>query len=190
MWRKEDGKAPESVDVPSGSMNSTTATKASSPSGAASPIPSSKPACLSQGIKIKGEITGSEDLFIDGRVEGKLTFGNAIVTVGPNAMVKADISAREVVVRGHVEGKLTGRERIQVWSTARINGELMSQRIGIEEGAELHGKLEAGKAPASVEQGSATPKKSEAARADSTKSSDAGPKDEKASSGAAVAGAD
>jgi len=64
---------------------------------------------LSQGIRIKGEITGSEDLFIDGNVEGKVTFSNAVLTVGPNASVKADINAREIVVRGRVEEDWTAR---------------------------------------------------------------------------------
>jgi hypothetical protein len=67
-------------------------------------------ACVSQGIKIKGELTGSEDLFVDGQVEGSITLTNSVVTVGPNASVKAEISAREVVVRGRVQGRITGTD--------------------------------------------------------------------------------
>jgi len=102
---------------------------------------------VSQGIRIKGEITGSEDLFIDGTVDGKITVTNAVVTVGPNATVKAEIIGREVVVRGKVDGKLTASERIQIWSTARVNGDVKAEKIAIEEGAELHGKMEAGRQP-------------------------------------------
>ena len=111
----------------------------------ASPVTSKAAACVTQGIKIKGELTGAEDLFIDGQVEGSITLTNSIVTVGPNAKVKAEITAREVIVRGRVEGKVSGSEKIQVWNTARIQGDMKSERIAVEEGAELHGTLEVGK---------------------------------------------
>jgi cytoskeletal protein CcmA (bactofilin family) len=142
-------------------------------------------ACVSQGIKIKGELSGTEDLFIDGSVEGKVSLGNSMVTVGPNAVVKADITAREVVVRGRVEGKLYGSERIQIWHTARINGDMKSERVAIEEGSELHGHMEAGKASSAAELlGSGSLKRAESQPKETV--SDEG----KASSGAVVAGAD
>ena len=75
------------------------------------PVTSKAAACVTQGIKIKGELSGSEDLFIDGQVEGVVSFPNSSVTVGPNAKVKAEITAREVVVRGRVEGKISGSEK-------------------------------------------------------------------------------
>ena len=138
--------------------------------------------CVSQGIKIKGELTGTEDLFIDGSVEGKISLDNSVVTVGPNATVKADITAREVVVRGRVEGKVYGSERIQIWHTAKINGDMRSERISIEEGSELHGQMEAGKLSSSAAEAFAKKPESKVKEA----SSGGG----KASSGAAVAGAD
>jgi len=84
-------------------------------------------------------------LFIDGTVEGKVEFGNASVTVGPNGKVKADISAREVVVRGNVDGKIDGSERVQLWNSGRVTGEVRTERLAIEDGAVLRGKVEAGK---------------------------------------------
>jgi cytoskeletal protein CcmA (bactofilin family) len=104
-------------------------------------------ACVSQGIKIRGELTGTEDLFIDGTVEGKITLENSVVTVGPNAVVKADITAREVVIRGDVEGKLYGSERIQIWHSAKIHGDMKSERVAIEEGSELHGHRSSARVP-------------------------------------------
>ena len=177
MWRKEDEKPQGSAGVSAGSMNSTTPA-----SGSIGGLPTSSKAaaCVSQGIRIKGEITGSEDLFIDGLIDGKVTVANATVTVGPNATVKAEISGREVIVRGRVEGKLTASERIQIWSTARINGDVKADKIGIEEGAELHGKMEAGKLPAHLADGTVGFKKADAGRSKDT---------EKTASGA-VAGAD
>lgn len=140
------------------------------------PVNSKATACVSQGIKIKGELTGSEDLFIDGQVDGSIVLTNAVVTVGPNAKVKAEITAREVVVRGRVDGKISGSEKIQVWNSARIHGDMKSERIAVEEGAELHGTMEVGKQidHASDSAKSAAAKKSETAKP----------------SGAAVAGAD
>jgi cytoskeletal protein CcmA (bactofilin family) len=148
MWRKEDGKPSVSPEISTGSGSPATSFSVSSGSKDVSsnlPVSSKATACVSQGIKIKGEVNGDEDLFIDGQIEGKITLGKAVMTIGPNATVKADITAREVVVRGRVQGKLTGAERIQIWSTARVNGDLKADRIAIEEGAELHGNIEVGK---------------------------------------------
>src|SRR5208282_5679314 len=98
------------------------------------PVTSKAAACVTQGIRIKGELSGSEDLFIDGQIDGSINFPNSIVTVGPNAKVKAEITAREVVVRGRVEGRISGSEKIQVWNSARIQGDMKSERIAVEEG--------------------------------------------------------
>src|ERR1700726_2684934 len=149
MWRKEDGK-PSSTAETSTAPGSPAATfsassNASKDTTGGFPVSSKATACVSQGIKIKGEVNGDEDLFVDGQIEGKVTLGKAVMTIGPNANIKADITAREVVVRGRVQGKLTGAERIQIWHTARINGDLKADRIAIEEGAELHGNIEVGK---------------------------------------------
>src|ERR1700690_3703331 len=116
MWRKEDSKGQEAPEVSTGPVNSTTTTRTGSvaPGGAPPSAASAKAACVSHGIRIKGEVTGSEDLFVDGLVDGKITLGNATLTIGPNATVKADLSAREVVVRRRVEGKVTGSQRILV----------------------------------------------------------------------------
>ena len=156
MWRKEEAKpqvAPQAPSAPvSGfpqtSTNSAPVSSSLTPSAApvALPVSPRAAACISQGIKIKGEITGKEDLFIDGTVEGKVEFGNASVTVGPNGKVKADISAREVIVRGNVDGKIDGSERVQLWNSGRVTGEVRTERLAIEDGAVLRGKVEAGKA--------------------------------------------
>src|SRR5690349_21611709 len=150
MWRKEDGRPQNSSENSTSSMNANTppaAAPANSKQLNSVPAPASGVASLSPGIRIKGEITGSEDLFIDGNVEGKVTFRNAVLTIGPNASVKADIDAREIMIRGRVEGKLDGSERVQIGNTAKVIGDIRSSRIAIEDGAEFRGKVEAGKAP-------------------------------------------
>jgi len=123
-------------------------------------------ACISQGIRIKGEVTGSEDLFVDGVVEGKLSLTtNSCLTIGPNGHVKADVVAREVIVRGKIEGKVTGRDKVQLWSTGQVTGEVLTDRLAIEDGALLRGRVEAGRQP----QPSKTPEiKASAATASAT----------------------
>jgi cytoskeletal protein CcmA (bactofilin family) len=200
MWRKEDGKpqsSPENSSAPTNPIMPVSAPAPASvpapasPSGRAAvgslPTSAKAAACISQGIRIKGEVNGSEDLFVDGNLEGKISLGNAVITFGPNAVVKADVDAREIVVRGRLQGKLVGSEKIQIWSTARVDGDLKAPRIGIEEGAELHGKMEAGKPGSGAAEHLPG---SDSRRFDSAKAKGAGNGEEKASSGAAVAGAD
>jgi len=186
MWRKDEVKpqgAPQAT--PPGTANTTfpPASTAIAPASAApaTPVQSAAPsalplspraaACISQGIRIKGEITGTEDLFVDGTVEGKLDFGSASVTVGPNGKVKADISAREVIVRGSVDGKIEGTEKVQLWNSGRVTGEVRTERLAIEDGALLRGKVEAGKPQSRIVE--AKPKSAPADAGESGKSNSA-----------------
>jgi cytoskeletal protein CcmA (bactofilin family) len=149
MWKKDDSK-PEGVSgnpaTPAIPVTSSSSANASAtPLSSALPTSSRAAACISQGIKIKGEVTGSEDLFVDGIVDGKLNLANGSLTIGPNGNVKADVHAREVIVRGKIEGKVSGRDRVQLWSTGQVTGEVQTERLAIEDGAMLRGKVEAGK---------------------------------------------
>jgi cytoskeletal protein CcmA (bactofilin family) len=148
MWKKEDGKTPGAPEISTtpgapAPVASTNSVRETAP--AAVPVSSRAGACISQGITIKGEVTGSEDLFVDGQVDGKLNLTNGSLTIGPNGRVKADISAREVIVRGKVEGKVSGRDKVALWSTGQVNGEVQTDRLAIEDGALLRGRVEAGK---------------------------------------------
>src|SRR5437762_9150709 len=150
MWKKEDAK-PEGVTgnsaTPVSSATSSSPATASTPSSSLA-TSSRAAACISQGIRIKGEVTGSEDLFVDGMVEGKLSLTtNSCLTIGPNGHVKADVLAREVIVRGKIEGKVTGRDKVQLWSTGQVTGEVQTDRLAIEDGALLRGRVEAGRQP-------------------------------------------
>ena len=151
MWKKEDGKPQGVPEISTPPVAASSAPSISSfPSREVSkeaPVSSNASACISQGIKIKGEVTGSEDLFVDGQVDGKLSLTNGSLTVGPNGNVKADVTAREVIVRGKIEGKVSGRDRVQLWSTGTVTGEVQTARLAIEDGATLRGKVEAGKQP-------------------------------------------
>lgn len=151
MWKKEDGKpqgVPEISSTPASTTNAPSMNSSPSRETPTSiPVSSNAAACISQGIRIKGEVTGSEDLFVDGQVDGKLSLTNGSLTIGPNGQVRADVTAREVIVRGKVEGKVSGRDKVQLWSTGQVTGEVQTDRLAIEDGAMLRGKVEAGKQP-------------------------------------------
>jgi cytoskeletal protein CcmA (bactofilin family) len=144
MWKKEDVKTQvvreNATGFSTGSPTSPSGPTRESSTGLA--VSSKASACISQGIRVKGEVTGSEDLFVDGHLEGKVNLSDGSFTVGPNGEVKADIFAREVIVRGRVDGKIVGREKIQLWSTGNVAGDLQTERLVIEDGAVLRGRVE------------------------------------------------
>src|SRR5207302_6047345 len=144
MWKKDDAKI-LGVAENSAAASGFARPLGSDSSNSFSDSPRAS-ASISQGIRIKGEVTGTEDLFVDGYVEGKLNLtADSCLTVGPNGNVKADLVAREIVVRGKVEGKVIARDKLQIGSTGEINGEVQTGRLAIEDGATLRGKVEAGK---------------------------------------------
>lgn len=155
MWKNEERKPqaiPERPGTPSPHVNQPGFGNAPTNSPQPAPLPSrpiqSAPrgnASIGQGIRIKGEVTGSEDLYMDGVVDGKLNLTNGSLTIGPNGTVKADVNAREVIVHGRIEGKVTGRDKVQLMSTCHVTGEVQTERLAIEEGALLRGKVEAGR---------------------------------------------
>jgi cytoskeletal protein CcmA (bactofilin family) len=97
---------------------------------------------LGSSLHVKGEITGSEDLLIDGSVEGLIQLDERKLTVGATAKVTADIIAREVVVYGTVKGNLRAKDRIEIKKDGSVNGDLTTSRIMIEDGAYFKGSIE------------------------------------------------
>ena len=105
---------------------------------------------IGKSVVIKGELSGSEDLYVDGNVEGKIELNNHSLTVGPNGVVKANVTAKAVVVQGKVDGSIYASDRVDLRKSAAVTGDVTTQRIAIEEGAFLKGTVdvqkEAGKA--------------------------------------------
>ena len=99
-------------------------------------------ATIGRSLVIKGEITGSEALYIDGRIEGKITLAENRVTVGRNGSVEADITAREVVVMGKVIGNIECSDRVDIRSEGVVNGNVSTVRISVEDGAVLKGGIQ------------------------------------------------
>jgi cytoskeletal protein CcmA (bactofilin family) len=96
------------------------------------------------GLHIRGEISGSESLLVEGQVDGLISIGDCRLTVGPNAQVSAQILAGEVVVHGTVDGEVCASKRIEILSTATVSGELTAPRIMIEEGATVNASVQVG----------------------------------------------
>jgi cytoskeletal protein CcmA (bactofilin family) len=97
---------------------------------------------IGRSLVIKGEVTGAESLFIDGRVEGSINFPDNRVTVGRNGNVAANIIAQEVVIMGKVQGNVECGDRLDVRSEGVLSGDVITHRISIEEGAILKGGVE------------------------------------------------
>ena|SRR5690349_13007545 len=99
-------------------------------------------ATIGRTVVIKGEISGSESLYIDGKVEGTITFKDHRVTVGRNGVVNSNISAREVVIMGKVTGNVECSDRVDIRSEGTLNGDVISARISVEDGAMLRGSVQ------------------------------------------------
>jgi|SRR5690348_15484710 len=141
MWRKDEPQAPSlrgqtkptAVNRPQ-ALPPDQAAPAATP-----PINSAQQGCLTRLLVVKGEITGQDDLVIDGEVHGKIRLAGGKLTIGPEGRVTADIEAPEVVVRGEVKGNIKGRDRVQIAATGKAGGEITTKSIAIEEGAQVHG---------------------------------------------------
>jgi cytoskeletal protein CcmA (bactofilin family) len=99
-------------------------------------------ATIGKSLVVKGELSGSESLYIDGKVEGAINLPGNRVTVGRNGQVAANISAREIVVLGKVRGNLTASDRVDIRSDGSLTGDVVAARISIEDGAYFKGGID------------------------------------------------
>src|ERR1700751_3715686 len=99
-------------------------------------------ATIGRSLVIKGEISGAESLFVDGRIEGTINIPENRVTVGRNGAVTADINAREVVIMGKVQGNIICSDRLDIRSEGSVTGDVVVQRISVEDGAILKGSVQ------------------------------------------------
>jgi cytoskeletal protein CcmA (bactofilin family) len=112
-------------------------------------------ATIGKGLVVKGEITGTESLFVDGKIEGSINLPGNRVTVGRNGQVAASITAREIVVLGKVRGNVSASDRVDIRAEGALTGDVACARISIEDGAYFKGgidirKSEAKPAPSEV----------------------------------------
>src|SRR3954452_13435309 len=146
MWKSRDDKPvapPVSTPMPT-NVTATAATKEVRPME----IPKSNDnyradvAHIGKSVLIKGELSGSEDLYLDGEVEGNILLKEHSLTIGPNGRVRANIQAKDIVIHGKVDGNVSGTDRVELKRSAVLTGDIATQRIVIEDGAFFKGAID------------------------------------------------
>jgi cytoskeletal protein CcmA (bactofilin family) len=97
---------------------------------------------IGKSVVIKGELSGSEDLTIEGQVEGKIELRQNILTIGPNAKIKAQIFAKAVIIQGEVHGNVTATEKVDIRDAGSVDGDISAPRVAIADGAHFRGSID------------------------------------------------
>ena len=97
---------------------------------------------IGKSVVIKGELTGSEDLTIEGHVEGTIQLRDHVLTIGPNGRIKAQVFAKSLVVLGEVTGNVTASEKVDIRDNGSVDGDIISPRVAIAEGAHFRGSVD------------------------------------------------
>ncbi len=146
MWKpSQPGPATPSFN-PEPSRPAAPATSVEYPNRA--PATAGDQATIGKGLFIKGEITGTESLFIDGKVEGTIALPGNRVTIGRNGQVAAGITAREIVILGKVRGNIAATDRVDIRAEGALTGDVIAARISIEDGAYFKGGIDIKKSEA------------------------------------------
>ncbi len=102
---------------------------------------------IGKSVVIKGELNGSEDLTIEGHVEGKIELKDHVLTIGPNGKIKAQVFAKSVIVLGEVHGNVTASEKVDIRDNGSVDGDIVSPRVAIAEGAHFRGSVDMQRKP-------------------------------------------
>jgi cytoskeletal protein CcmA (bactofilin family) len=151
MWKRDEGVRP-----PQGGRQDSPPPAAPPASGPAAQSPVESPASASKplaqqmrdvvnigkSVVIKGELSGSEDLTIEGQVEGKIELRQNVLTIGPNGKIKAQVFAKSVIVLGEVVGNVSASEKVDIRDNGSVDGDLVSPRVAIAEGAHFRGSID------------------------------------------------
>jgi cytoskeletal protein CcmA (bactofilin family) len=141
MWKRDESVKPAAVPA------QTPATAPSAPVAAA-PIAETRAQLgrdmvnIGKSVVIKGELSGSEDLTIEGQVEGRIDLKDNVLTIGPNGKIKAEVFAKAVVVLGEVTGNVTASEKVDIRDNGSVDGDVASPRVAIAEGAHFRGSVD------------------------------------------------
>jgi cytoskeletal protein CcmA (bactofilin family) len=102
---------------------------------------------IGKSVVIKGELNGSEDLTVEGHVEGKIELKDHVLTIGPNGKIKAQVFAKAVIVLGEVNGNVTATEKVDIRDNGSVDGDIVSPRVAIAEGAHFRGSVDMQRKP-------------------------------------------
>lgn len=135
MWKRDDAVKPAVVPVPVGAASLPVA------------VPDARPAArdvvhIGKLVVIRGELTGSEDLTVEGRVEGRVDLPDNILTVGPHGRITAEVYARQVIVLGEILGNVKAAEKVDIRDHGSVNGDISAPKIAIAEGAHFKGSVD------------------------------------------------
>jgi cytoskeletal protein CcmA (bactofilin family) len=142
MWKRDESVKPTSQPpAPAAPVASTP--QASAPA----PQPDSRRmdkdmVHIGKSVIIKGELAGSEDLTIEGHVEGKIELKDHVLTIGPNGKIKAQVFAKSVIVQGEVNGNVTASDKVDIRDGGSVDGDIVSPRVAIAEGAHFRGSVD------------------------------------------------
>ena len=146
MWKRDEAVKPT---VPAGSGSAPTvvppaAEAARTPSAPSEPQRGMERSTVNIGksVVIKGELSGSEDLTIEGQVDGKIELRQNVLTIGPNGKIKAQVFAKSVVILGEVTGNVTASEKVDIRDNGSVDGDIAAPRVAIAEGAHFRGSID------------------------------------------------
>ena len=137
MWKKSEPEEFHSQPAPAPQAQPEPAPRNPAPQNQ-----SKEHAVIGPTISIKGDLSGDEDLLIDGRVEGKVEFPRHSVTIGKNGTIKADIYGKIITVEGTVEGNLYGEEQLIVRHSGTVHGNIVAPRVALEDGSNFKGNID------------------------------------------------
>lgn len=135
MWKRDEAVRPTTATAPG-------APPPSVPVPAADRTTVRDMVNIGKSVIIKGELSGSEDLTIEGTVEGKIELRQNILTIGPNAKIKAQIFAKSVIVEGDVHGDITATEKVDLRESGSVEGDVVAPRVAISDGAHFRGSID------------------------------------------------
>ena len=158
MWKRDEAvkpTVPASGSSPAPSIGIPPAAEAArTPSAPSEPQRGMERTTVNIGksVVIKGELSGSEDLTIEGQVDGKIELRQNVLTIGPNGKIKAQVFAKSVVILGEVTGNVTASEKVDIRDNGSVDGDIAAPRVAIAEGAHFRGSIDMQRAGAKSEQ--------------------------------------
>jgi cytoskeletal protein CcmA (bactofilin family) len=142
MWKRDESVKP-TPPPPAPAAPPAAASPAAAPqTGDKRPQIGSDKVNIGKSVVIKGELSGSEDLTIEGHVEGRIELRDNVLTIGPNGKIRAEVFAKSVVVLGEVVGNVTASEKVDIRDAGSVDGDIVSPRVAIAEGAHFRGSVD------------------------------------------------
>ena len=141
LWQKPEQDRPVPSPTPSPSSSS------SAPTVSPREHRSGSPATIGQSVQIEGELTGQEDLVIDGKIDGKIVLDGHHLTVGPNGRIHAEVHAKSVQVNGEVAGNIIADDKVEISSSGSVLGDITAPRVALADGSSFKGSIDMGSKP-------------------------------------------